>query len=167
MSAGSIASSFRTFLFQGTSAALLALALASCSTTGKDKMTTGSIPTASKSLDTMNGSDLAQATLTFGKAYDANPKDRDAGVNYANALRMSGRNDQALAVMQQVAINNPSDRGVLAAYGKAQAAAGQLDEALATIDRAQTPDHCHFAKGSLEEIGAFDPVDEFLLEDVG
>lgn len=140
MSAGSTAFSFRTFLFQGTSAALLALALASCSTTGKDKMTTGSIPTASKPMDTMNSSDLAQTTLTLGKAYDANPKDRDAGVNYANALRMSGRNDQALAVMQQVAISNPNDRGVLAAYGKAQAAAGQLEEALATIDRAQTPD---------------------------
>ena len=140
MSAGSTAFSFRTFLFQGTSAALLALALASCSTTGKDKITTGSIPTASKPMDTMNSSDLAQTTLTLGKAYDANPKDRDAGVNYANALRMSGRNDQALAVMQQVAISNPNDRGVLAAYGKAQAAAGQLEEALATIDRAQTPD---------------------------
>ena len=140
MSAGSTAFSFRTFLFQGTSAALLALALASCSTTGKDKMTTGSIPTTSKPMDTMNSSDLAQTTLTLGKAYDANPKDRDAGVNYANALRMSGRNDQALAVMQQVAISNPNDRGVLAAYGKAQAAAGQLEEALATIDRAQTPD---------------------------
>ena len=103
-------------------------------------MTTGSIPMASKPMDTMNSSDLAQTTLTLGKAYDANPKDRDAGVNYANALRMSGRNDQALAVMQQVAISNPNDRGVLAAYGKAQAAAGQLEEALATIDRAQTPD---------------------------
>ena len=141
MSAGSTMSLFRTFLFQGASAALLALALASCSTTGKDKMTTGSIPTTSKAaLDTMNSNDLAQATLTLGKAYDANPKDRNAGVNYANALRMSGRNDQALAVMQQVAISNPSDRGVLAAYGKAQAAAGQLEEALSTIDRAQTPD---------------------------
>ncbi|ENN84578.1 putative pilus assembly protein [Rhizobium freirei PRF 81] len=140
MSAGSTTSLLRTYLFRGASAALLALALASCSTTDKDKITTGSIPKASKPMDTMNSSDLAQATTTFGKAYDANPKDRDAGINYANALRMSGRNDQALAVMQQVAINNPSDRGVLAAYGKAQAAAGQLEQALSTIDRAQTPD---------------------------
>ncbi|MGZ9723343.1 tetratricopeptide repeat protein [Rhizobium miluonense] len=141
MSAGSTTSLLGTFLFRGASAALLALALASCSTTaGKDNITTGSIPKTSRPMDTMNSGDLAQATATFGKAYDANPKDRDAGVNYANALRMSGRNDQALAVMQQVAINNPSDRGVLAAYGKAQAAAGQLEQALATIDRAQTPD---------------------------
>ncbi|MFS8048233.1 tetratricopeptide repeat protein [Rhizobium sp. BR 314] len=141
MSAGSTSSLLRTFLFRGTSAALLTLALASCSTTAsKDNITTGSIPKSSRPMDTMNSTDLAQTTATFGKAYDANPKDRDAGVNYANALRMSGRNDQALAVMQQVAINNPNDRGVLAAYGKAQAAAGQLEQALSTIDRAQTPD---------------------------
>ncbi|WP_047460781.1 tetratricopeptide repeat protein [Rhizobium rhizogenes] len=140
MSAASTTSSLKTFLFRGASAALLALALASCSTTGKDKMTTGSIPTMSKPVDEMDSADLARATLSLGKAYDANPKDRDTGVNYANVLRMTGRNEQALAVMQQVAINHPSDRGVLAAYGKAQAAAGQLQEALATIDRAQLPD---------------------------
>ena len=38
----------------------------------------------------------------------------------------AGRNDQALAVMQQVAINNPNDRSVLAAYGKSLAAVGQF-----------------------------------------
>ncbi len=133
-------SPLKAFLLQGASAALLALALAGCSTTGKDKITTGSIPETAKPIDSMNSTDLAQATATFGKAYDANPRDRDAGINYANALRISGRNDQALAVMQQVAIANPSDRSVLAAYGKAQAAAGQLDQALSTIDRAQLPD---------------------------
>ena len=61
-------------------------------------------------------------------------------MNYASVLRMNGRNDQALAVMQQVAISNPDNREVLAAYGKAQAAAGQLQQALDTILRAQTPD---------------------------
>jgi Flp pilus assembly protein TadD len=61
-------------------------------------------------------------------------------VSYANLLRTGGRDAQALAVMQQVAIANPNDRNVLAAYGKAQAAAGQLQQALDTINRAQTPD---------------------------
>ena len=120
-------------------AALVVLALASCSTTSKDKMTTGSIPKVSDSSDIPSG-DLAGRTAALGKAYDANPRDRDVGVNYANALRASGRDAQSLAVMQQVAIAHPDDRGVLAAYGKAQAAAGQLEVALATIGRAQTPD---------------------------
>jgi Flp pilus assembly protein TadD len=53
---------------------------------------------------------------------------------------MTGRNDQALAVMQQVVIHHPKDNDVLSAYGKAQAAAGELDAALATISRAQRPD---------------------------
>ena len=69
-----------------------------------------------------------------------NPKDRNTGLNYASLLRMTGQADQALAVMQQVAINHPNDREVLAAYGKAQAAAGNLEQALETVRRAQTPD---------------------------
>jgi Flp pilus assembly protein TadD len=104
-------------------------------------MTTGSIPKLSKPVEQMDPGELTQALGTLGKAYEANPKDRDVGINYASALRTAGRNAQALSVMQQVAIAHPDDRGVLAAYGKAQAAGGQLDAALATIDRAQTPDH--------------------------
>ncbi|MBB3976534.1 Flp pilus assembly protein TadD [Rhizobium azooxidifex] len=88
----------------------------------------------------MNAGELSRAAESVGKAYEKNPKDRQAGLNYANLLRMSGRNDQALAVMQQVAIFHPTDREVLAAYGKSQAAAGQLEQALGTIQRAQTPD---------------------------
>jgi Flp pilus assembly protein TadD len=126
----------------GAFAAVMALGVAGCATTQKDNITTGSIPatTLSKPVDQMNETELAGATSSLGKAYDANPRNAVVGVNYANALRMSGRNEQSLAVMQQVAIANPTDRNVLAAYGKAQAAAGQLNEALATIDRAQTPD---------------------------
>lgn len=88
----------------------------------------------------MNQAELAAAANQIGAAYERNPKDRNAGLNYAGLLRMTGKNAQALAVMQQVAINHPADREVLAAYGKAQAAAGQLEQALATIARAQTPD---------------------------
>lgn len=124
----------------GAGLVLAALALASCSTTKADRMTTGSIPRLSKPVEEMNAVELGNATRTIGEAYARNPKDRNAGLNYANLLRMTGKNAQALAVMQQVAIANPTDRDVLAAYGKAQAAAGQLEPALATIQRAQTPD---------------------------
>ncbi len=88
----------------------------------------------------MNQAELAAATRSIGADYAKNPKNRSAGLNYAALLRMTGKNDQALAVMQQVAIANPSDRDVLAAYGKALAGAGQFEQALATINRAQTPD---------------------------
>jgi Flp pilus assembly protein TadD len=141
MTASTSQSSFKRRILCGASAALLALVLGGCASAPQDKMTTGSIPKLSKPVEQMDPGELTQALGTLGKAYEANPKDRDVGINYASALRTAGRNAQALSVMQQVAIAHPDDRGVLAAYGKAQAAGGQLDAALATIDRAQTPDH--------------------------
>jgi Flp pilus assembly protein TadD len=124
-------------IMAGTAIATAAL-LSSCATTSKD--TTGSIPKLNMPVDSMNETELAAAARKIGETYARNPKDRDAGLNYATLLRMTGKNDQALAVMQQVAILHPSDRAVLAAYGKALASAGQLEQALATITRAQTPD---------------------------
>jgi Flp pilus assembly protein TadD len=103
-------------------------------------MTTGSIPKLDKPVEQMDANELRAATDRVGQAYEKNPRDPVNGVTYANLLRMNGRDAQALAVMQQVAIANPEDRTVLAAYGKAQAAAGQLQQALDTIGRAQTPD---------------------------
>jgi len=127
-------------ILQGTATAVVMLALAGCTTTAKDRMTTGSIPKLDRPVEQMDANQLRAATDRVGKAYEKNPRDPVNGVNYANLLRMNGRDAQALAVMQQVAIANPDDRNVLAAYGKAQAAAGQLQQALDTIGRAQTPD---------------------------
>lgn len=140
--------------------ALAMLAASGCSTT-RDKMTTGSIPKMNKPVDSMSEPELARAADSIGKAYDRNPKDRSIGLSYANVLMMSGRNAQALAVMQQVAIANPTDREVLAALGKAQAAAGQLEKALGTINRAQTPDRpdwrLYSAEGAvLDQLGRSD-----------
>ncbi|PWE56073.1 pilus assembly protein TadD [Metarhizobium album] len=129
----------RSKLLQGIAVALIAVALAGCASSRKE-LTTGSIPRMSKPVEEMNSTELASAGENIGKAYEKNPKDAKIGMSYANVLRMSGKNAQALAVMQRVAIANPTDREVLAAYGKAQAAAGQLEQALATIGRAQTPD---------------------------
>ncbi|MBY5347722.1 tetratricopeptide repeat protein [Rhizobium leguminosarum] len=135
----SLTTIFTNRILQGAAASLLVLALAGCSTT-KDRMTTGSVPKLTKPVDEMDATELRSATDRLGQAYEKNPRDPVTGVNYANLLRMNGRDTQALAVMQQVAIANPGDRNVLAAYGKAQAAAGQFQQALDTIGRAQTPD---------------------------
>lgn len=130
---------FSTRMASGISVIVIAALLSGCATQKKE-LTTGSIPGSQGVSSSMTATQLAQATDSIGKAYEKNPKDKGTGLNYANALRMSGRNEQALAVMQQVAINFPNDRDVLAAYGKSQAAAGQLEQALNTISRAQTPD---------------------------
>ncbi len=119
----------------------LATITAGCATTAKkDPTVTGSIPKLTKPVEAMTTSELAAAAERIGSAYDRNPKDKQTGLTYASILMMTGRDTQALAVMQQVAIANPADRDVLAAYGKAQAAAGQMEQALSTISRAQTPD---------------------------
>ena len=132
--------SFKNVLLCGTMLALAMTSLASCSMNRRSNDVTGSIPATSRPIDEMNQSELAAVEKQIGAAYARNPNDRNAGINYANLLRMTGKNNQALAVMQQVAIKNPADREVLAGYGKAQAAAGQLEQALTTIARAQTPD---------------------------
>lgn len=121
-----------------TAAVLLALSLAGCAS--KTPLHTGSIPKINKPLDSMNAAELRNASERFGQAYERDPKNAATGMKYAEMLRMSGRNDQALAVMQQVAIHNPTDRTVLAAYGKSLAGAGELQKALEIIRRAQTPD---------------------------
>lgn len=124
----------------GGACILAALSVASCTTTGHDNITTGSISKLSKPAADMSPSELSAAASQIGQEYQRNPNDKTAGLNYANLLRMNGKNDQAFAVMQQVVIRNPNDNDVLAAYGKAQAAAGQLQPALDTISRAERPD---------------------------
>jgi Flp pilus assembly protein TadD len=116
----------------------LALGLGGCATS---KMTTGSIGRShGKPVEQMTGPELSAASDSYGQAYERNPKDKAAGLAYANVLRMAGRTDQALAVMRQTAIYLPNDREVLAAYGKALAGAGQFDGALDAIRRAQRPE---------------------------
>lgn len=129
----------RSRLIAGACLMALALVASGCSTSRKP-LTTGSIPRSTANLESMSAPELARAADGIGQAYDRNPKDRNIGLSYANVLMMTGRNTQAHAVMQQVAIAHPTDREVLASLGKAQAAAGQLEQALATIGRAQTPD---------------------------
>jgi len=102
MTTSAASSSFKSRVLFGASAALLALFLGGCASTSQDKITTGSIPKFSKPVDQMDAGEMAQATSSLGKAYEANPKDRDVGINYASALRAAGRNAQALSEMARV-----------------------------------------------------------------
>ncbi len=114
----------------------LVLALAGCASTKKiDTTTTGAIA------QPKTQADFQQAATYWGQKYQANPKNRDIDLNYATALRHTGRSDQAVAVLQKAAIYFPDDREVLAEYGKALAASGSYDQALDAIRRAQTPDN--------------------------
>ncbi|WP_075995404.1 tetratricopeptide repeat protein [Salaquimonas pukyongi] len=113
------------------------LALSACAT---DKTRTGSIKRSSASMSELSVPELNRAIESYGKQYERRPKSKQAGLNYADALRTAGRTDQALAVMQQMVIHHPDDNDVLAAYGKALASNGELKKALEVIGRAQHDD---------------------------
>ena len=134
----------------------LAVVLSGCAS----RQTTGSVPkNLRKPVAEMNQTELKQATNYWQKQYTRLPKNKNVGLQFATSLRMTGRNEQALAVMQQVAIHHPTDREVLGAYGKALVGAGQLKKALETIQRAQTPDNPDWKLYSAE--GAiYDQVNE-------
>jgi Flp pilus assembly protein TadD len=120
------------------SAALaLALTVAGCA---KDRMSTGSTHSA-RSFDNLNSAQLDGAAQSLGDAYTRKPTDKKTGLDYANVLQMSGKSDQALAVMRKLAIAHPNDRQVLAAYGKSLAAVGEFEPALDAVRRAQTPEY--------------------------
>ena len=117
----------------------LSLALSACAKPGDtgsasyrgDKTQTGAV----KSRDTVR-----DAVGYWGGRYKRTPKSKKVGLNYASALRQTGRNEQALAVMRKMVAYHPNDRQVQAAYGKALAGAGQLSKALKVVRGAQTDD---------------------------
>ncbi len=115
----------------------LGVALGGCAT---DRRHTSSVRGESTSVASMSMSELNQQTRKADEVYRRKPKDKGAGLNYASLLRMTGRDDQALAVMRQLVIHHPQDNDVLSAYGKALASTGNLKDALGVIERAQRPD---------------------------
>ena len=116
-------------------AAILALSLAGCKTTGDD--VTGSLGTPH---GPKTDADWRQALDVWGARYHANPGDADAAMAYAQALRATGQRAQAVAVLEQASIRNPNNRLLLGAYGRALADAGQYAQALDVLSRAHTPD---------------------------
>lgn len=133
-----------------------AVAVSACAT---DRRTTGSIGSdRGKSVSQMSTSQLHAEVRKAGSRYARKPKDRKAGLTYAALLRMTGQDEQSLAVMRKMVIYHPEDNSVLSAYAKALAATGNLKEALAAIERAQRPDkpdwRLHSAKGAiLDQLG--------------
>ncbi len=84
--------------------------------------------------------DKLSSAEAWGKRYRANPKDADAAVNYALALRGNGQRSQAVAVLEQASIHSPQHMGVRGAYGRALADVGHYKQALEVLGRAYTPE---------------------------
>jgi Flp pilus assembly protein TadD len=124
---------------RGGAGALLLLTLLSLPGCGKTlRDVTGSIGRPA-SIPTEPGA-LRRFAEDWGQRYDANPKDKATAMTYARALHALDQNNQAVAVLQSLAIQNPEDMKVLAAYGKGLADAGRLSEASDILAKAHTPE---------------------------
>lgn len=116
-------------------AAVLALSVAGCKTTGDD--TTGSIGASSAP---RSDAEWRQSLDLWAGRYRDNPGDADVAIAYSRALRATEQRAQAVAVLEQASIRNPHNMPLLGAYGRALAEAGNYPQALDALSRAHTPD---------------------------
>lgn len=116
-------------------AAVLALSVAGCKTTGDD--TTGSIGASNAP---RSDAEWRQSLEQWSGRYRDNPGDADVAIAYARALRVTDQRAQAVAVLEQASIRNPRNMPLLGAYGRALAEAGNYQQALDALSRAHTPD---------------------------
>ena len=117
-------------------AALLAGTAAGCKTT-RNAETTGTIAGAPPVLAQGAGRGEIDA---IGARHRANPRDTNAAIQYAQALRAAGQRAQAVAVLEQAAIHHPRNHALLGAYGRALADVGNHTQALDVLNRAHVPD---------------------------
>jgi Flp pilus assembly protein TadD len=119
-----------------TSVTLATAALGGCKTIGSID-TTGSISAAPQQ---RTEADWRRDSEALGERFRANPRDPDAAIRYAHALRATGQRAQAAAVLETSALHNPENRALLGAYGRALADVGNFKQALEVLERAHTPD---------------------------
>lgn len=124
------------FLATAALAAVLATPLAACKTTGGSD-TTGSIGGSEPRTE----AEWRNAAETWGARYRDDTGDAGAAIRYAQALRMTDRRAQAVAVLEQATIKNPKDPALLSAFGRALADVGRYDQALDVLGRAHSPDN--------------------------
>ena len=90
----------------------------------------------------------------WGERYRANPRDPEAAVNYAQALRGIGQRAQAVAVLEQASIHNAGNMELAGAYGRALADVGKHEQALQVLNRAHTPDRPDWRILNVQGVGA-------------
>jgi Flp pilus assembly protein TadD len=125
----------RTFLALALAAALAGSVGGCVSTQSAD--TTGSLATP---VNPTSQDEWRRAADAWGERYRTNPDDPQVAIRFAQALRATGQNAQAVAVLEQASIRNSKNVEVLGAYGRALADAGKFQEALDTLSRAHSPD---------------------------
>jgi Flp pilus assembly protein TadD len=144
------------------SAAILVLGLCSCQT-ASDLDVTGALgdkAEASRSPDPRRDLD------TYRERFRANPKDADAALQYAKALRGTGQKAQAVAVLEKATIDQPGNKTLLGGYGRALADNGNFQQAFDVLGRAHSPADPDWrilsAQGSvLDQLGRHDEARQY------
>jgi Flp pilus assembly protein TadD len=156
---------FSRLLAGTTSSLILALALCSCQTSGPSDISdiTGSLGDKAEASRT---ADPRRDIESYQGRYRANPKDADAALHYAKALRASGQRAQAVAVLEQATIANPGNKTLLAGYGRALADNGNFQQAFDVLGRAHSPDDPDWqilsAQGAvLDQLGRFEEARQY------
>ena len=86
--------------------AILLLGLCGCQTSASD--ITGSL---GDKAETSQAADPRRDVETYHERFRANPKDAEAALQYAKALRATGQRAQAVAVLEQATIGQSGQQG--------------------------------------------------------
>jgi Flp pilus assembly protein TadD len=116
--------------------AVLLLGLCSCQTSGPSDIT-GSL---GDKAETKQAADPRRDIASYRERFRANPKDVDAALQYARALRATGQRSQAVAVLEQASIAQPGNKALLAGYGRALADNGNFQQAFDVLGQAHSPE---------------------------
>src|SRR6266851_5324379 len=148
---------FAKLLASIASSAILVLGLCSCQTAATSDIT-GSL---GEKTEASRGVDPRREVESYRDRFRANPKDAEAALQYAKALRAAGQQAQAVAVLEQATIAHPGDNALLAGYGRALADNGNFQQAFDVLSRAHTPDDPDWrilsAQGTALEIAPEEP----------
>ena len=88
---------------------------------------------------TKSKTDLEKATAYWAKEFGSNPRNIDAGVNYAKNLKAMGEKDRAIAVLQQASMYNSDHKGLASEYGRLALESDQAQLAEKLLARAEDP----------------------------
>ena len=114
----------------------LAASLGACANKPNNSDITGSIRNPFTATENNPRSDVDR----LADEYRNKPGDAQVAIAYAQALRRTEQQEQAVAVLEQATIKNPKHQALAGEYGRALADAGRLQQALEVLSRAHTPD---------------------------
>lgn len=78
-----------------------------------------------------------EALADLGDKWQANPRDVNKGLAYANGLESLGQKDEALTVYQKLAEAQPDDAKIAGLYGRKLVAAGKVEQAIPILEAAE------------------------------